>query len=113
MRTNADAQLDVRAMNDLARLGDYVTPIAVRVMVELGVPDQLADGPRSADEIAEATGSHAPSLYRVMRALTATGVFHETRDHRFELTSISDLLRSDHPYSMRGMYHLAVADIQA
>jgi hypothetical protein len=109
----AVAPVDVQAMTDLVRLGDYVTPIALRVAVELHIPDLLADGPRSADDLAAEAGAHPDSLYRMLRALTATGVFRETADHRFELTPVSELLREDHPYSMRSMYLLAVADVQA
>lgn len=114
--TNAattDETADVAAMNQLVRIGDYVTPIALRVMVELRVPDALADGPRTAEDLAEEVGAHGPSLYRVLRALTANGVFHEDRSHRFSLTPVSDLLRDGHPYSMRGMYRLSPADVHA
>ena len=31
--------------------------------------DLLEDGPRSCDDLAVATGTHAPSLYRLLRAL--------------------------------------------
>ncbi|WP_199434071.1 methyltransferase [Qaidamihabitans albus] len=104
---------DVAAMNQLVRIGDYVTPIALRVVVELRVPDALAGGPRTADDLAAEVGAHGPSLYRVLRALTASGVLHEDRGHRFALTPVSDLLREAHPYSMRGMYRLSPADLHA
>ncbi|CAA9432774.1 MAG: hypothetical protein AVDCRST_MAG66-3811 [uncultured Pseudonocardia sp.] len=101
------------AMNALVRIGDFVTPIALRVVVELEIPDLLAGGPRTAAELAGVAGAHEPSLYRVLRALTANAVFHEDRTHRFSLTPISDLLREEHPHSMRGMYRLAPADLHA
>lgn len=102
-----------QAMNTLVRLGDYVTPIAIRAIVELRVPDLLFHGPRSAEELAHESGAHAPTLYRVLRSLTAHQIVHEEDDHRFSLTEISDLLREEHPYSMRGMYRLSPADIHA
>jgi C-methyltransferase len=40
---------------------------ALGVAAELGIADLLADGPRSVDELARATSSHAPSLYRLLR----------------------------------------------
>lgn len=104
---------DIAAMNQLVRIGDFVTPIALRVIVELRVPDALAGGPRSAEDVASEVGAHGPSLYRVLRALTANGVFHEDRSHRFSLTPVSQLLRDDQPYSMRGMYRLSPADVHA
>jgi hypothetical protein len=41
---------------------------AIHVAATLGIADLLEDGPRSADELAEATGTHAPTLYRLLRA---------------------------------------------
>lgn len=81
-------------------LGSLVSQ-AVYVAAKLSVADLLADGPRTADELAEATGAHAPSLYRVMRALASCGVFAERADGRFELTPAAELLRSDARNSLR------------
>jgi hypothetical protein len=36
----------------------------IHVAATLGIADLLAEGPRTADELAEATGTHAPTLYR-------------------------------------------------
>ena len=49
-----------------------------------------------------ATGSHASSLYRLLRMLAASGVFRECADGRFENTRLSETLRSDMVNSMRG-----------
>jgi hypothetical protein len=38
---------------------------------------------------------HAPSLYRVMRALACLGIFSETNNRRFELTPMAVCLKSD------------------
>jgi C-methyltransferase len=45
---------------------------------------------------------HAASLQRLLRALTNLGIFAEQPDGRFAQTPMSDALRSDVPYSMRG-----------
>ncbi|HEV2132191.1 MAG TPA: methyltransferase [Longimicrobiaceae bacterium] len=74
---------------------------ALYVVAELGVADHLADGPRSADELAQATGAHAPSLYRVLRSLASLGVFTEDAEHRFALTPLGAALRSDAPGAAR------------
>jgi hypothetical protein len=57
--------------------------------------------PRTIDELAEATHVHAPSLKRVLRALTTLGVFAEDVDGRFRNTDLSQPLRSEHPESVR------------
>lgn len=74
---------------------------AISVAAELGVADVLAAGPKTVGEIATATRSHPPSLYRLLRALASQGIFAETTTSRFELTPLADCLRSDSPHSMR------------
>src|ERR1700716_1410467 len=68
---------------------------AIYVAVELGIADLLADGPRSVADLAAATNSHAPSLYRVLRLLASEGVFAEADNGRFELTPKAAALRKD------------------
>jgi hypothetical protein len=74
---------------------------AVETAAELGVADLVAEGPRSADDLAEATGSHPSSLYRLLRALAAHGVFEELEGQRFAQTARSATLASTHPRSLR------------
>jgi hypothetical protein len=81
---------------DLMRLANgYQVSQAIHVAATLGIADLLKDGSRSADDLAAATGSHAGSLYRVLRALAAVGVFREDDKRRFALTPMGDCLRSD------------------
>jgi hypothetical protein len=73
----------------------------VRVAAHLKLADHLADGPKSAAELAVATETHAPSLYRVMRTLASLGIFTEDSQHRFSQTALSEPLQSDVQGSMR------------
>ena len=73
----------------------------IYAIAKLGIPDLIKEGPKSTAELAQASGTHAPSLYRVLRALASLGVFSQTTDGRFEKTPISQLLESG-PQSMRG-----------
>src|ERR671937_247339 len=50
-------------------------------------------------ELAEATGTHGPSLERLLRALVSFGVLSEPEAGRFGLTPLGELLRSDVPHS--------------
>jgi hypothetical protein len=75
---------------------------AVYVVAKLGVPDLLADGPKSAPELAVATQSDPKMLYRVLRLVASGGVLDEDDDRRFSLTPLGDALRSDVPNSRRG-----------
>ncbi len=70
---------------------------AIHVAATLGIPDLLKHGPRSSDDLAVATGTHADTLYRLLRALASVGVFREDADRRFALTPLSECLRSDAP----------------
>lgn len=74
---------------------------AVQVAATLEIPDLLADGPRDVQDLAAATSTHAPSLYRLLRALASGGVLRELPGQCFEATTISNLLRKDVPGSMR------------
>jgi SAM-dependent methyltransferase len=74
---------------------------AVYVAAKLGIADLIADGPASSTELARATGTHEPSLYRVLRLLAALEVFAEVEPRSFALTVLGDRLRSDNPAGMR------------
>ena len=71
------------------------------VAAKLGIPDLLKDEPKSAEELAAATGAHAPSLFRVLRALAAVDVLTQADDGRFGNTPLSETLCSDLPGSLR------------
>lgn len=83
-------------------MGNWVTQ-AIYVAAKLGIADLLHNGPMSADELAAATGCHARSLYRVLRALAGAEIFWEEDDGRFRLTPLAELLRDDVPGSKRAM----------
>lgn len=74
---------------------------AVYAITKLGIPDLLKSGPKTADELASATNMHAPSLFRVLRAMASIGVLTSTGDGRFGLTPVSELLVTDAPGSLR------------
>jgi hypothetical protein len=76
---------------------------AVYAAVRLGLADRMQAGPRTADELAQAVGAHGPSVYRLLRALAALGIVREGPPRQFALTELGDLLRADHPRSMRSM----------
>jgi hypothetical protein len=60
---------------------------ALCVAAELGIADLLKDRPRSIDNLAQATGAHPPSLYRLLRLLASEGVFVEQEQGQFGLTT--------------------------
>jgi hypothetical protein len=99
------AATHARNLSPSAQLFDIINGLmicrAVQVAAEIGVADHLEDGARHVEDLAEATGTHAGSLYRLLRALASYGIFAEDGERRFEQTPLSHLLRSDIPESMR------------
>jgi hypothetical protein len=81
----------------------YQASRALHVALRMSIPDLLADGPRSLEDLARNTGSHALSLRRLLRALAAYGVFSEAADDHFALGPLGAVLRSDGPGSVRGL----------
>src|SRR5262245_47424491 len=81
----------------------YIASSALYVAVALNVADHLAGGPKTAEDLAAATGAQADGLYRVLRLLASVGIFNEVSPRRFELTPPAEILRTDVSRSIRGM----------
>jgi O-methyltransferase domain/Dimerisation domain len=83
-------------VEELRRLVDgHQVSQAIHVAAVLGIAQRLVEGPRTSDELAESAGAHAPSLYRLLRALAAIGVFEEQDGRRFALTPLGEALRTE------------------
>src|SRR5262249_2484025 len=76
---------------------------ALTLVAQLGIADHLSQGAVAVEKLAAQTGSNADALYRVLRTLSAVGVFAETEGRRFALTRVSEVLRSDAKPSFRNM----------
>jgi hypothetical protein len=77
----------------LSLISGFQISQALYVAVMLDLPDLLGDGQRSSDELAALAGCNAGALYRLMRALAAAGIFHESANHSFTLTPLGAGLR--------------------
>jgi hypothetical protein len=96
---------------ELARLVDgFRVTQTIYACVELGIPDLLGDGERSADDLADASGADPSALYRLLRALASLGILHEGDRRSFSLTELGEPLRSDVPGSLRGWVRLCGRD---
>jgi O-methyltransferase domain/Dimerisation domain len=73
----------------------------VHLAAQLGLADQLADGPKDAMVLASNTTTHPPSLYRLLRALASLGIVDEREPGRFALTPLGAQLRTGAPGSLR------------
>jgi hypothetical protein len=115
MPPRAVVQTAIRARSALLRLADRLLPAHVSVlehahaftrpyllvsMVELGVADELAKGPRSAAELARAVGADADALHRVLRAAATVGLVRLDRAGRFHATRLTRPLQTGDSYAL-------------
>src|SRR5512133_2087991 len=82
-------------------IGKWISQ-ALGTVVEIGVPDQLANGAKQCSNMAREAGVSEDGLYRLLRALASIGLFTESANRRFRLTAMGKLLQSDHPQSLAG-----------
>ncbi len=73
----------------------------LHVIAELGIADYIGDAPAAESELASRCGVDADALGRILGLLCDYGVF-ERADGGFRHSPASELLRTDHPMSMRG-----------
>ena len=68
---------------------------------KLGLADELAEGQRSAAELANSLNVHAPTLHRLMRTLAGLGLLAEQDAQRFALTPLGAALKTGAPGEAR------------
>jgi hypothetical protein len=66
----------------------------VYAAAKLGLADHLATTPKTAEELAEKTRTHAPSLFRLMRALANLGILTQNAERSFALTELGQALKT-------------------
>jgi SAM-dependent methyltransferase len=76
---------------------------AVCAAARFRLADHLSARARTCADLAPEIGVHAPSLYRLLRALASLGLFTEDAHGRFATTPLGEWLRSDVTGSMYGM----------
>ena len=100
-----DSSADTATMPPQAQLsqmamGHFVSRI-VYLAARLDLADRLADGPRTAEELAGPTGTDTRSLYRLMRTLGNLGILTESATRHFSLTPLGEALKTGAPGSAR------------
>lgn len=68
-------------------------------LVELGIPDELAAGPKTAEDLARSLHCNADALHRALRMGAVYNVVHLDRRGRFHATRLTRALTSDAPYA--------------
>jgi hypothetical protein len=80
---------------------------ALGAVARLGVADQLAAGPKTSAQLADAVGASPDSLTRTLRALAGVGVFSSPAPGSWALTPVGECLRTGVPGSLR---YLVIAE---
>ncbi len=83
-------------------IGGYWAAQVACAAAVLQLPDQLAKGPATAEDLARAAEAHAPSVQRLLRGMVSLGLCTQEADGRFALTEAGNYLRADLPGSVRG-----------
>lgn len=76
---------------------------AVSCLAQMGIPDLVEAGPKSAKELASQIGADPEALHRLMRATASVGVLSEGPDGKFSETPMSAVLRSNGKPSLRAV----------
>ena len=92
----------------LGIVNNYWQSCSVGAVAQLELADLLADGPLHVDVLAERTRTHAPSLFRMLRALESTGIFTQLSPRVFGNTPASECLRRHAPGSQWGWIRIAL-----
>lgn len=91
----------VRAASLLDMIGASWMSQAICVAAELHIPDLLANGSQTIDELAVTTQCSRASLHRLLRALASLGICIEQGDGFFALGPMGSHLRSNSTSSVR------------
>ncbi|KOG51297.1 SAM-dependent methyltransferase [Streptomyces griseoflavus] len=79
----------------------HIHASALRAVVVHRIPDLLADGPLTAEELAARADLQAGPVHRVLRLLAVRGLFRQHTDATFTLTAGGEALRENVPGSQR------------
>ena len=72
----------------------------VSVAAELGIANLLGDGPKTVEQLADATNTNLHALKSVIRALISLGVFQHTETGAVELNELGEILKADKPETL-------------
>ena len=84
-----------------AMMTAFMTSQVIHAAARLDIADLINAGTTSTEALARATGTHLPSLHRLLRALVGLGLLEETEPRCFALTPLGSTLRAGLPVSLR------------
>jgi hypothetical protein len=98
-----DAKGAAAASADIVRrmVGGFSATQILNTAAKFAIADHLAEGPCSSTKLARTLNAHPQALYRFLRMMVAMELLIQERDDSFSLSPLGQLLRSDHPDSLR------------
>lgn len=94
-----------KLVSDLSR--GHIAARCLHIVAECGAADAIGPDGVTPDALAARTGLTADALDRILRLLAAYGVFAHGPGGTYYHTPASELLRSDHPSSIRSYVRMA------
>jgi O-methyltransferase domain len=79
----------------------YVVSRAIHVMAKLGIADYLEENPTSIKTLAKNTNTNPDYLERLLYFLSSYEIVKQDNDGHYSLTTLSEPLRGDSPYSVK------------
>lgn len=83
---------------------------ALMLAAELGIADQLEQGPQTAEQLARVVDANPDALDRMLAFLVSAGLLGRARDGRYRNNAVSNRLRRNHPQSVRDWILFTGAD---
>ncbi len=83
---------------------------ALMLAAELGIADQLEQGPKTAEELARIVGANPDALDRMLAYMVSAGFLGRSGDGRYRNNAASNRLRRNHPQSVRDWILFSGAD---
>jgi uncharacterized glyoxalase superfamily protein PhnB len=80
---------------------DLMTPMAIRTLATLRIPDRIAEGHASTADLARHANVDQDALGRMLRYLAVRGIIDEPSPGCFALNRVSALLLDEHPSATR------------
>jgi hypothetical protein len=72
---------------------------AVYLAAKFRIPELLAGGAKTSEEIARSTGTDRRTLHRLLRVLTSIGVLAQDEEERFRNTELGEALSGDYAHN--------------
>lgn len=83
-------------------IGGFWAAQVAAAAAALSLPDLIAQGNTTPEALGKASGAHAPSVQRLLRAMVSLGLCTRDAHGGFALTDAGECLRADAPGSVRG-----------